>query len=106
MAAGRQQLPPALPLRSHVNFAIQEEVQKPLDQDGPLDGEGHDEDADGHTAWPVAAEESHQEPEAEEILEVDMPETWQGRGRRMGLEASGAGSHPACRDPRGGSDTP
>lgn len=100
--SGQQQLPPALPLSSHVNFAIEEEVKKALDQNSPLDGKGYDEDADGRTAWPIAAEECHQEPEAEQHLDVDIPETWWKRGRKMGLEVLKAGSHPpACWSLRG-----
>ena len=87
--AGQWQPPSALPLSSHINFAVQEEEEKPLDQYSPLDGEGHDEDADGHAAWAVAAEERHEEPEAQESLEVDIPETWRRRGRRTGLLPAG-----------------
>lgn len=100
--SGQQQLRPALPLSSHVNFAIEEEVKKALDQNSPLGGKGYDEDADGRTAWPIAAKECHQEPEAEQHLDVDIPETWWKRGRKMGLEVLRAGSHPpACWSLRG-----
>lgn len=57
-----------------------------MQQYGPLDGEGHDEDADCHAARSVAAEEGHQQPKAKESLEVDIPETWRRRCRRMRLE--------------------
>lgn len=48
---------PALPLSAHVNLAVLGEVKEPLGQYGPLDGEGHDEEATSHTAHPITAEE-------------------------------------------------
>lgn len=48
---------PALPLSAHINLAVLGEVKEPLGQYGPLDGEGHDEEAASHAAHPIAAEE-------------------------------------------------
>lgn len=94
---GTQQLPPASPLSSHVDLAVPELVQEALEQQSPLDGKGHHQDADGHSARSIRAEEGHQEAKAKKSLEVDIPEPWRRRGSRMGLKAAGAGSRPPAR---------
>lgn len=96
---------PALPLCAHVNLALWGEVEKPLGQESPLHGESHHQEAGGHAARPVAAEEGQQEPETEESLEVGIAETWRGEarggiwgtgGRRGVLSVGGSGARPAC----------
>lgn len=99
--SGQRRLPPALPLSSNVNFALEEEVKEALDQNGPLHGKGCDEDAAGRAARPIAAEERQQEPKAEQHLDVGILKTcW--RKERHG-EVLRAGSHPPA-GPWGDSD--
>ena len=79
-----------------MDVATVEGVEEPLDECGPLQGKGGQEEGEAHAAEAVALQEDHEEAEAHEDHGVHILEACRGEGG--GIQAC-SGCHPSTNQP-------